>query len=148
MWLLVMPTNSQLPRREDYDLFISYSHRNEEWAQQWLLPKLEAAGFKVCIDFRDFVPGAPSVTEMERAVQTSRKTLLVLTPTYIASEWTEFENVMVQTLDPAARQRRMIPILLEPCDIPLRIRMLTYLDMTLPDKHEFQFGRLVKAIRW
>ena len=46
------------------------------------------------------------LTEMERCVQRSRKTLLVLTKEYLSSEWCEFENLITQTLDPGARQRR------------------------------------------
>lgn len=39
---------SQLP----YDVFILYSHADEVWSS--LLPQLEAAGPRVCIDERDF----------------------------------------------------------------------------------------------
>jgi hypothetical protein len=38
-----------------------------------LLKRLEASSLRVCIDYRDFQPGAPSVAEMERAVLTSHK---------------------------------------------------------------------------
>jgi len=62
----------------------------------------------------------------------SSKTLLVLTPDYLASEWTEFENILAQTLDPAARKRRLLPLILKPCDLPLRIRTLTPLDFMRP----------------
>jgi hypothetical protein len=97
-----------------YDAFISYSHRNRDWVHNWLVPRLKHAGLKVCIDSESFEPGAPSLTEMERAVLRSRKTVLLLTPEYLQSGWTEFENILVQTLDPAAHQRRLIPVLLLP----------------------------------
>ncbi|MBN1979335.1 MAG: TIR domain-containing protein [Anaerolineae bacterium] len=129
-----------------YDAFISYSHRDKEWVRDWLLPRLEKEGLSVCADFRDFEPGAPSVTEMERAVQQSRKTLLVLTPNYLASEWAEFESILAATLDPAARERRVIPLLLEQCELPLRIRSLTYLDFAGSDR-EFPLQRLLAAVR-
>ncbi len=130
----------------DYDVFISYSHYDAAWVQEWLLPRLEAAHFSICMDFRDFRPGAPSITEMERAVLESRKTILILTPAYVTSEWTEFESILVQTLDPAARQRRLIPVLLVPVELPLRIRMLTYLDFTQPNRNEFQVARLLESL--
>ena len=84
---------------------------------------------------------------MERAVTQSRKTLLVLTPAYMESEWAVFESVLAQTLDPAARQRRVLPLLLLPCDLPLRIRAFTYLEFTDPAKIETEFRRLVAAIK-
>jgi len=88
---------------QTYDVFISYSHRDEGWVTGTLLPRLEAAGLQVCIDFRDFRPGRPSLVNMENAVERSRKTLLVLTPAWVESEWTDFESLLIQSDDPAER---------------------------------------------
>ncbi len=124
------------PQPEDqfeYDVFISYSSKDKQWVRGDLLPALEKHGLRVIIDFRDFRPGAPSVKEIERAVLTSRKTLLILTPDYLASHWTEFENLLLQTLEPANQNLRLIPLLKEKCDLPLRLRMLTYVNFVDPD---------------
>jgi hypothetical protein len=130
-----------------YDAFISYSHRNKDWVREWLVPQLKNAGLKVCIDAESFAPGAPSITEMGRAVLRSRKTVLVLTPEYLQSGWAEFENILVQTLDPAARQRRLIPALLVHCELPLRIRILTYIDFTREEEYAEKAAQLIGAIR-
>jgi hypothetical protein len=130
-----------------YDVFISYSSADKEWVQSWLLPHLEAEGLRVCIDFRDFDVGVPSIVNMERAVENSRHTLLVLTPAWVKSEWTEFEGLLTQTADPAARQRRLLPLLLESCETPRRIAMLTYVDFTKKRQWKKQLPRVVKAIR-
>jgi hypothetical protein len=73
------------PQRFKYDIFVSYSHRDQNWVRSWLVSRLKGAGLKVCIDYEDFEPGAPSITEMERAVLQSRKTVLILTPEYLQS---------------------------------------------------------------
>lgn len=130
-----------------YDAFIGYSHHDKDWVDSWLLPRLEAAGLCVCIDYRDFEPGLPSLVNMENAVERSRKTLIVLTPAWVESEWTTFESLLVQTDDPAGRRARIIPLRLEPCKPPKRIAMLTYLDFTQPTEAQFQLQRLVTAIR-
>lgn len=130
-----------------YDVFISYSHRNKDWVRSWLLPQLKNAGLKVCIDYESFEPGAPSLTEMERAVLQSRKTVLVLTPEYLESGWTEFENILVQTPDPAAHQRRLIPVLLLRCELPLRIGILVHIDFTHAEEHAEKAEHLVATIQ-
>jgi TIR domain/Effector-associated domain 7 len=130
-----------------YDVFISYSHRDEDWVHNALLPRLKAERIDYFIDYEDFEPGAPSLTEMERGVLLSRKTLLVLTPEYLSSEWTEFENLLAQTLDPAARARRLIPLMLKPVHLPLRVRALTYLDFTKGTLEQSQWSRLIRAIK-
>lgn len=130
-----------------YDVFVSYSHQDKSWIDSWLLPKLEAAGVCVCVDFRDFDVGASIASEMERAVLQSRKMLLVLTPEYLASEWAEFENTLAQMLDPAARKRRMLPLMLRACELPPRIRRLNYIDFTNPDNQDMSIKRLIDAIK-
>lgn len=130
-----------------YDAFVSYCHADLAWVRDVLVARLEAARCRVCIDYRDFRPGASSVLEMERAVMQSRKTLVVLTPEYLDSEWTSFESVLAQTLDPAARQRRMLTLLLEPIELPLRLRALVYLSFTDPSRADASFTTLISAIR-
>lgn len=129
-----------------YDVFISYSSQDKSWVRGELLPKLDAAGLKTFIDFRDFDIGAPSITEMERGVLTSRKTLLVLTPAYLKSQWTEFENLMLQSSDPANRLRKLIPLLKEKCELPLRIGMLTYVDFTDPNELDLAWQKLLRGL--
>jgi tetratricopeptide (TPR) repeat protein len=129
-----------------YDVFVSYSSTERTWVRGELLQHLEEAGPKVCIDYRDFKPGAPSASEMERAVSTSRRTLLILTPAYLESAWTEFETMMLQVLDPANHERRLIPLLREVCDLPLHIRYLTYVDFAHPEDWNIAWVQLLTAL--
>jgi hypothetical protein len=129
-----------------YDAFISYSHADRAWVWDELLPRLEGAGLRVCIDDRDFEIGVPSLINMERAVDNSQHTLIVLTPDWIKSEWTEFESLLAGTADPAGRRRKLIPLMLKSCKLPPRIAMLTYADFTRPPEREAQMTRLVRSL--
>jgi hypothetical protein len=130
-----------------YDVFISYSHADATWVREWLQPRLEAAGLRICIDWRDFDVGVPSLVNRERAVDHGRHTLLVLTPAWVASEWTAFEELLTQTADPAARRRRLIPLLLQPCQPPRRIAMLTYADFARRETWDVQLQRVIAAVQ-
>jgi len=129
-----------------YDVFISYSHADRTWVWDKLLPRLDEAGLRVCIDDRDFEIGVPSLINMERAVDNSRHTLVVLTPAWIESEWTEFESLLAGTADPAGRRRKLIPLMLKSCKLPPRIAMLTYADFTRPPEREAQVTRLMRSL--
>jgi hypothetical protein len=126
-----------------FDVFISYSRADSDWVWQELLPRLDAAGLRVCIDDRNFEYGVPTLINIERAVDRSRFTLVVLSPTWIESEWTEFESLLVGTTDPNGRRRRIIPLMLHPCQGPTRLVMLTHADFTDPVNRVAAFGRLV-----
>jgi hypothetical protein len=130
-----------------YDVFISYSHADATWVREWLQPHLEAAGLRICVDWRDFDIGVPSLENMERAVDHSRHTLLVLTPAWVASEWAAFELLLTQTADPAARRRRLLPLLRQPCQPPRRIAMLSYADFTQQGAWETELQRVIAAVQ-
>lgn len=136
-----------MPADYRYDLFISYSHTDREWVWNVLLPRMERANLRVCIDERDFKIGVPILTNIEEAVEQSRHTLIVLTPDWVASQWTEFESLLVATTDPASRRARLLPLMLRSCQLPLRIRMLTHSDFTKADQHEQQFTRLIQQLQ-
>ncbi len=129
-----------------HDVFISYSQADRDWVWDELLPQLEQAGLKVIIGERNFKVGAPSLVNMEWAVDSSRHTLLVLTPAWLKSEWAEFESLLAGTADPGGRRRKLIPLMLEPCQLPRRIAMLTYADFTHPSQRDAQMARLLKSI--
>jgi len=129
-----------------YDVFISHSGADRAWVRDELLPRLKEAGLRVCLDWRDFRPGVPRAAEVERAVTRSRHTLLVLTPAYLEEEWAGFGDLIVQALDPAARERRLLPLLKARCDLPLRIRHLTYVNFADPEEPEWAWAQLLTAL--
>jgi hypothetical protein len=121
-----------------YDAFISYSSLDSTWVRNSLLPMLESRGFKIIIDFRDFVGGAFSIEEMERAVLESKRVIIVMTPDYMRSSWSKLENVMAQALDPAAQTRKVLPLLKDDCTIPLRLRILHWRDLRKGDPAQWE----------
>ncbi len=71
------------PGRFRYDAFISYSHRNKDWVRGWLVPRLKAAGVRVCIDRETFAPGGPKVSACGRRVGGLRRKRRGSNPPYI-----------------------------------------------------------------
>ena len=131
---------------QSYDVFISYNHQDSQWVREWLLPRLEGANLRVCIDFRDFEIGVPSLVNMERAVELSRKTILILTPNWVQSEWTNFEALMIQTQDPIGLRRRILPLMLEECEPPKRLSIFTYADFMCSENWETELSRMLVQI--
>ena len=135
------------PPEFPYDVFISYSHADQDWVWNWLIPRLKAEGLILCTDQESFDIGVPSLVNMENAVLASRHTLLVLTPAYVNSQWTLYEQILAQTQDPIGQRQRTLPVLREPCELPPRIAMLTYVDLREGANAEGQMCRLINAIR-
>lgn len=128
-------------------IFISYSSKNAEWVKTWLVPKIENHGVAAHVDYRDFEIGVPSVINMERAVEQCAKTILVFTPDWVNSEWTQFEGLMLQTQDPIGLRKRILPLMLADCQLPPRLKMFTYADFKNQNDWEAQFQRLISQIK-
>ncbi|HEY4337780.1 MAG TPA: toll/interleukin-1 receptor domain-containing protein [Puia sp.] len=131
-----------------YDVFISYRQREPDlsWARSVLAPALEAQGLRVCIDHRDFRLGRTVITEMERAVETSKFTLAILSPVYLESGFTELENVLAQTLGLEKAQRRLIGVMYQRCDPRLSLRASIWLDMTDAEQYAANLPRLIREL--
>ena len=130
---------------ETHNVFISYSLRDQVWAREYLLPALRAAGLTT-IDRADFAIGRPELENMERAVDASQHTLVVLTPAWVEDHSANFISLVAQSDDPDARIGRLLPLILEPCEPPARIRMLTSVDFSDPARRDDELQRLVDAL--
>ncbi len=132
--------------QEQYDLFISYSHSDRPFVANWLLPRLEDEGLKVCVDYRDFEVGAPSLVNMEQAIERSNHTIVVLTSAWVQSEWANFESLLVGSSDPAGRRRKLLPLRLDNCSPPSRIKMFTYADFRETSNRENELNKLLNQL--
>src|SRR5215211_2111772 len=130
-----------------YNVFISYSPAEKDWVHDQLLPELEATGLKVLIDTRDFELGVPKVVNLERAVEQSECTLVIVSPGWLDNEWSEFEGLLIHSADPAGREHKLIPLIYAPCEqLPRRIAMLTCVDLTDSDTRAEQMERLLRQL--
>ncbi len=130
-----------------HKIFISYSSKNAEWVKNWLVPKIESQGVPAHVDYRDFEIGVPSVINMERAVEQCAKTILVFTPDWVNSEWTQFEGLMLQTQDPIGLRKRILPLMLADCALPPRLKIFTYADFKNKNDWDSQFERLIAQVK-
>nr|XP_032832849.1 toll-like receptor 13 [Petromyzon marinus] len=86
-WLGERGRPARQPGPIRYDAFVSYNSDDEEWVAHQLLPQLEGAGMRLCLHHRDFVPGKDIVDNIMDGIYASRRTLCVVTRSYLRSEW-------------------------------------------------------------
>ncbi|HBB94079.1 MAG TPA: hypothetical protein DC054_01695 [Blastocatellia bacterium] len=137
------------PKKIDYDVFISYRQQepDKSWVRKILVPGLEQRGLRVLIDYRDFRLGPPLVELMAEGVERSRYTLAVLTPTYLASNFTNLENVLAEHLGLENSQNRLVAVMREQCAPRLGMRARLWLDMTDDEDLERNLARLAEELR-
>jgi WD40 repeat protein/energy-coupling factor transporter ATP-binding protein EcfA2 len=139
-----------MPGQPDYryDLFVSFEDGDRDWVQGYLLPALGLAKERVIASqhtkhTESPQPGAEVVAEFERAVTSSRYTLLVLSRAFLADRFSTFGERLASYAAVAEQRDRLIPLLIErDCSLPLHIQFRVSLDCTERDNWESEIGRL------
>ncbi|MCL2722177.1 MAG: toll/interleukin-1 receptor domain-containing protein [Treponema sp.] len=114
---------------ETYDVFISYSHKSDEIAKK-IQSNLVKNRFRVFIDSAtDYGISIPS--EIRKGLKSSRHIVCLMTDDWIKSAYCQLELDTGIMNDPAAKQRKIIPLLLQKgIEIPEDLKRIKYLDFT------------------
>lgn len=111
-----------------HKVFISYNQADRQWAE-WIAWQLEEAGYQVVLQAWDFVPGSHFALEMNRAVQSAECTVVVLSPSYLTSEYTQPEWAAAFARDPKGSERRLLPVRVVACRPKGLLAQIVYLDL-------------------
>lgn len=105
-------------------IFFSYSRQDSDFVIH-LAQSLREAGAKVWLDQLDIQPGSRWDKSIEQALFKSNTLLIILSKASVESP-----NVMDEVSFALEENKRVVPILLEDCDIPFRLRRLQFADFT------------------
>ena len=133
-----------------YDFFVSHSGTDTIWVSK-LVNRVASHDFqgrklRVWYDENDLKPGDYILRSIEVAIEESRFIGLVLTPQAVESEWVQLERVIVQSADPASKQKKIIPLLLKDCKIPAAIKPIKYIDFREPQSFEKGLSQLLAVL--
>jgi hypothetical protein len=136
-----------------YDVFVSYSHREGDWVENELLPRLKRAQFKVAIDI-NLLQAGDDLGILQEELTKSRVLLPIFSPNYFSSDYAPRELETALKLKDMERMS-IVPILLRGREsIPQEFRRLQFFDFSIVFKGEINkdeaeriWGRLLDAIR-
>ena len=114
---------------KSYDLFVVHAEADRAWVDGYLKHALGLDPARVLTP-RDFRLGASVAAEFERGVTSSRFTLLVLSPAFLADRWAEFGEGLVSFSAVDEGRNRLLALTLHACQAPLRLRFRESLDCT------------------
>jgi hypothetical protein len=149
-----VPRSAQPDRSADqyrFDAYVSYVDTEPDSSFVWeqLLPRLERAGLQVAVSGDVEQPGVARVVSIERGITQARRTVVVLSPSYLNDTVADFENTLAQTMGIHENRYRLLPVQIadiNPDRLPTRIGMLTRLHLTHPHRSEREIQRLIAAL--
>jgi hypothetical protein len=135
-----------------YHAYVSYvdKHPDSRWVWEELRPRLRDSNLRVAVAGDVELPGLARVVNIERGIMQSRRTIIVLSPAYLADAMAEFEANLVQHLGIREQTVRLLPVKiakLNDADLPLRLEALATLDFTHPGRVDREFDRLLATLR-
>ena len=98
-----------------YDAFVAY-HKYDIWfVRGHMIEQLEETDspLKLCVHERDFMPGCAIEENIIDAIESSRKTILVLTKSFLLSYWCDFEYHMARIRCTESGDDAIVTIILE-----------------------------------
>lgn len=108
----------------DKTIFFSYSRQDSDFALN-LAKDLRLAGADIWLDQLDIQPGSHWDQSIEEALKSSKTLLVILSKSSVDSK-----TVMDEVSFALEEDKIVVPVLLEKCEIPFRIRRLQYADFT------------------
>ncbi|OWF56120.1 Myeloid differentiation primary response protein MyD88 [Mizuhopecten yessoensis] len=135
-----------------FDAFVSYNHDGEDIRFVKDMIKIlegEPHKLKLFIPGRDDLPGAAKYVMDARLIETRcRRMVIILSNNYLLSSACDFQSKFAHALAPGARNKKLIPVIIEPVTaIPEILRYVTLCDYTKVDLQEWFWNRLSSAIK-
>jgi TIR domain len=135
-----------------YDAYISYvdTEPDATWVWETLFPRLEGAGLRIAVSGDVEEAGVARVVGVERGIQQAKRTIIVLSEAYLTDHMADFENVLGQTMGIQEGTYRLLPVQfasVAETRLPVRLRMLTTLNLIHPQRAEREFDRLVRTLQ-
>lgn len=109
------------------DFFLSHNRSEKAWTRA-LNACLQERGATTFFDEESISVGQDIVSAIDNALRRSRHVVFILSPRSVQSAWVELEWTAAVYGDPDAREKRVLPVLVEDCDIPFLLRRLRYVD--------------------
>jgi hypothetical protein len=141
-----------LVRSKQFDVFLSFSREDEEFAEEVRSRLTTQAHMRVFVPSDDLMPGKVFSEQIADMIKSGcRKTIILLSPNYLESEWCSYEARMALHVSPDCKKHNLIPILFRSCQVPRFLEHIYYLDYpryhSNPDScQKFFWARLFRAV--
>ncbi|HEX8110629.1 MAG TPA: toll/interleukin-1 receptor domain-containing protein [Kofleriaceae bacterium] len=127
------------------DVFLSASSKDREFAQR-LAKDLVAAGLRVWNQW-DTTVGDSFAGAIEKGIRASRFMLIVMSPDYFQSAWTQQEWQYGLAEEVKVDRIRLVPILYRDCEIPPMLRTKQWADFRDGDQYRLALAHLIRDLR-
>lgn len=133
-----------------YDALVIYSEENKdiEFAAE-LTKRLSAKNYMLCLKDQDLLPGLPFETDALLTLLSKRcnRLIVIISKAFLQSNMQIFLTNYAQALGIEQGKRKIIPCLIEPCELPQMLRFCFRLDYFRNNKLFDFWDKLDKSLK-
>ena len=126
-------------------IFLSHSSRDKFFVRK-LAERLRSAGIRVWLDEAEINIGDSLTEKIGRAIDEMDFVGVVLSNNSVNSEWVQRELQIAIQRELATKRVVVLPLLIEPVEMPHFLKDKLYADFTTPERFEETFPKLLKAL--
>lgn len=128
-------------------VFLSYAHVDSDMQfVSKLHERLRRDGIECFFDEESLAPGVNFVLKISEAIDECNFLVMVMTRAYFSARFAPLEWTAVVSKDPENERGRLVPLLLEECDLPAVIRPLTFIDVSSAEKFEKNYPSIWRRL--
>ena len=128
-----------------YDVFLSHSTKDKLVVRP-VAERLRKDGLKVWFDEWVLKPGDSIPAKIEEWLECSRVLVLCMSANAFGSDWAQLEAGTFRFRDPLNKERRFIPLRLDPAPIKGSLAQFLYINWRPVDREE-EYAKLLEACR-
>jgi hypothetical protein len=126
-------------------IFLSHSSRDKFFVRK-LAERLRSAGIRVWLDEAEINIGDSLTEKIGRAIDEMDFVGVVLSNNSVNSGWVQRELQIAIQRELATKRVVVLPLLIEPVEMPHFLKDKLYADFTTPERFEETFPKLLKAL--
>jgi len=126
-------------------VFLSHSSKDKFFARK-LAETLSSYGMQVWIDEAELKIGDSLVSKISAAIDKADFVAAILSHNSVRSKWVTKELQLAMTQEIEGRRVKVLPILIERCEVPEFLADKVYADFTDPDDFDGPLSRLLHAL--
>jgi hypothetical protein len=126
-------------------VFLSHSSKDKAFTRK-LAERLRELGVRVWIDEAEINIGDSLQSKIAEAIEETDFVAAVISHNSVQSSWVQHELQMAMSRELEDRSVRVLPILIEPCELPPFLRDKLYADFSDPSDFDAPFARLLRAL--
>jgi hypothetical protein len=128
-------------------VFLSYAHvEADKKFVSALHQRLKRDGIECFFDEASLAPGANFVLRISEAIGECNYLVMVISRAYFSGRFAPIEWAAVLADDPTNERGRLVPLLLEDCEVSALIKPLNYIDVRSAEKFEQNYPRIWQRI--